>query len=185
MQIQCLCDTVSYSCRINNTVGPLPKLWFLWIGHIAVNGKSYTTRPPHNEIKINASYLTTRSNFLVKQHKCLSCPARLTKYSCSFRVSYSLNHGFALTHFDHRSAVANELAALDRCVTSIQTPPTTPPSTRFYWTSGEEFHENNAEMPCSGCDWMKGPPVFLHKRVKRLTWTPMAGDVVSYVWANQ
>lgn len=70
-------------------------------------------------------------------------------------------------------------------MTSIQTPPTAPPSVCFHWLRVVGYHRKHAEMEELKDYWPRSPPVSLHKDVIHLTWKTTSSDGMRDVWANQ
>ena len=70
-------------------------------------------------------------------------------------------------------------------MTSIQTPPTAPPSLCLHWLQVLGYQRKHAEMEELKGDWCIILPVSLHKDVKRLTWKTTTSDHMLDAWANQ
>lgn len=172
-----------YVLRISITICPLLKLSFR--ESVSVHQwKVLYNRPPETR-KQDECFLPGNSKIRFCYRARMSVLSGLNEENPKIPVSVP-SDGIALTHFTRCAGFSNvALVPPARSMTWIQAPPVAPPPPRFYWPSLADFNEKNAEVSGSNGDWPRRPPVFLYKYVKRLTWTPMACDGVSYVWANQ
>lgn len=141
---------------------------------------------------------TTSQNIPWRGYRCFLCSRKWHLSPLNFKSSkgliFSPNfldgeaacghwHTALAVTFNVHSRFCPESRALS--MTSIQTPPTGPPSMQLHWLRVLGFHRKHEAVEDKTADWSTNPPVSLHKDVIRLTWKTTSSDGMRDVWANQ